>query len=419
MNRYRMQFAPGVWRPHLLPRLVRWIRPLRLRHQYKQQRLVGIHLENGHYVRDAIEAGDGVIIMPNHSSHADPHTVYMMGDEIGTSFYIMATWHVFHDQSWLARKILQWHGCFSVDREANDIGAFRFAVDLLEKRTEPLVVFPEGEVYHCNERVTPFREGAAAIAIAAARKAKRRIVCIPAAFSYRYVKDPTPELENLMGELEEAILWKRQPGKRLEDRIYRFAEGLLALKEVEYFGHCHAGTITERIFQLREHILEQVESSLGISKAATSIPERVKNARRVILENLDKLSSGECVATISSNETTSVEHLKSLLDDLFLVVQSFSYPGDYVLQRPSVERIAETLDKFEEDVLKRTTATIRGERTVRVQLGEPIVVSGDRKQKIQPAELSLQVETRVQDMLCQMRGPSAILQSESLRATPS
>ena len=30
-----------------------------------------------------------------------------------------------------------------------------------------LVIFPEGEIYHCNERVTPFREGAAAIAVAA------------------------------------------------------------------------------------------------------------------------------------------------------------------------------------------------------------------------------------------------------------
>ena len=34
--------------------------------------------------------------------------------------------------------------------------------------------------------MTPFREGAAAIAVAAARKAKRQIVCIPCAIKYRY-----------------------------------------------------------------------------------------------------------------------------------------------------------------------------------------------------------------------------------------
>jgi len=42
------------------------------------------------------------------------------------------------------------------------------------------------------------------------------------------------------------------------------------------------------------------------------------------------------------------------MDDLFFVIQLYSYPGDYVAERPVIERIAETLDKFEEDVLQAT-----------------------------------------------------------------
>ena len=39
------------------------------------------------------------------------------------------------------------------------------------------------------------------------------------------------------------------------------------------------------------------------------------------------------------------------LEDLFLVIQIFSYPGDYVRLNPTVERVAETLMKCEEDIL--------------------------------------------------------------------
>ena len=60
---------------------------------------------------------------------------------------------------------------------------------------------------------------------------------------------------------------------------------------------------------------------------------------------------------------------------MFLVVQLYSYPGDYVAESPTIERVAETLDKFEEDVLNRFSATVRGSRRSRVAFGEPILVT--------------------------------------------
>ena len=54
------------------------------------------------------------------------------------------------------------------------------------------------------------------------------------------------------------------------------------------------------------------------------------------------------------------------LEDLFLVVQLYSYPGDYVAEEPTIERMAETLDKFEEDVLDRFSATVRASRRSKV-----------------------------------------------------
>ncbi len=66
--------------------------------------------------------------------------------------------------------ILQRMGAFSVDREGSDIQAIKKAMSILQKGKYPLVMFPEGEIYHLNERLTPLNEGAATLALRVAKK---------------------------------------------------------------------------------------------------------------------------------------------------------------------------------------------------------------------------------------------------------
>ncbi len=387
MNRYRMQFAPQVWKPKMNVPLINWLRPLRSRRQRSEVQVETVDVIGEGIVKDELAKGHGVLIMPNHPSHADPYVIYAAADRVPTPIFIMATWHVFYNQPWHIQWLLQRHGCFSVDREANDIGAFRLATDILRKKKSPLIIFPEGEIYHCNERVTPFREGAAAIAVAAARKAKRPIVCVPAALTYKYIDDPTESIVKTMGDLEQAIFWRRQESQPIEQRIYRFAEVLLAVKELEYFNETRSGRLPDRINALREHILSGVEQRHQLSSKTDSIPERVKVARRTIIQEMEQCDAAR---------RTELDHD---LDDLFLVVQSFSYPGDYVNEKPSIERLAETMDKFEEDVLQRPTAEIKGMRRAKVQFAPAIEVVGDRKIKNQTTTLTRRVEEAVQSML--------------------
>ncbi len=124
------------------------------------------------HLRTAAGAGQGVMITPNHSGHADPFIMYHVSDEVRRPFYFLTAWQVFQQLGPIGRRMLQHHGCFSIDREGTDLKAFRQATDVLEQGQHPLVVFPEGEVYHINERVTPFRQGAAAIALSAARRGR-------------------------------------------------------------------------------------------------------------------------------------------------------------------------------------------------------------------------------------------------------
>lgn len=391
MNRYTMLFAPQAWKPNVSPALVKFLRPFRDRQRKRVIQISDIQVEGASIVQERLNNGEGVMIMPNHSSHADPYVIYSAADQVGTALHVMATWHVFDDKSWLARWILTKHGCFSVDREANDIGAFRLATSILQEKPEPLVIFPEGEIYHCNGRVTPFREGAAAIAVAAARKSKRPITCIPCAIRYNYVDDPTPSLLDTMSELETSIFWRPKTNEPLEKRIYEFAEVLLMVKELEYLKTTQSGRLPDRIASLREHILAEVEQRNEIASSSKSIPERVKAARKTIME---KELAGD-------SDTTQANQLNHDMEDLFLVVQSFSYPGDYVDDHPSIDRMAETIDKFEEDVLQKTTADIKAERRVKVSFGEPVEVSSDRKVKSQTTTITATIEQRVQEMLDQ------------------
>ena len=87
------------------------------------------------------------------------------------------------------------------------------------------------------------------------------------------------------------------------------------------------------------------------------------------------------------------------MDDLFLVMQLYSYPGDYLVDNPSVERLAETLDKFEEDVLDVYAAGIRGRRKATVAFGEPIPVEPNRKRKEAAGQLTMAMERAVQGLL--------------------
>ena len=389
MNPYRMAPPPRWWPPKMSSTLVRLARPFRRRRSLAEQKLQSIEVHGTEGVREALENGQGVLITPNHSTHADAYSMFEAADRVGRAFYFMATWHVFDSQGTIGKWLLQRHGVFSIDREGVDLQAFKQAVKIVREEPHPLVIFPEGEIYHCNDRVTPFREGAAAIAISAARRAKRPVVCFPCALKYEYVDDPTEELLEIMAQLERQIQWRPRPDRPLKDRIYAFGEALMALKEFEFLGKACEGSLPERIDALAEEILRRLEKRYEVTPGNSTVPERVKQLRSLALKQQEE----------AGTDDARRKQLDDDLDDLFLTVQLFSYPGDYVHERPSIERLAETLDKFEEDVLGVYSATIRSSRRVTIRFGEAVPVPTDRKQKTAAADLTETLEGKVQKML--------------------
>lgn len=318
------------------------------------------------------ETGDGVLIAPNHSDHADSALMLQMGLKIKHPFYFMATHAIFNGVN---RYVLPRIGCFPVDREGTDNRALRKAQEILTAGKSPLVIFPEGEIYRLNDRITPLRDGVSAIALTSARKAKeqgRKTWIVPVGIKYRFMDsaDPMPWMLECMKELELKFNWRPSPEKKLLERIYRYATGVLSLKEIEYLGGVRAGSVPDRVRQLREHVLEHVEQRIGLRQGKArndSVPERVKECRRLILDRL----------TSPQRDEADLAGLRHELEDLFFVVQLYSYPGDYLQSRQTCERAWEILVKFRQDTLQQDTDRARYHvpRRAAIYIGEPIDVN--------------------------------------------
>src|SRR4029079_14329206 len=315
VNRPPFQTTPRTWRPRMTPWLVKLWRPLINRDLARGQRIVELDIAGIEHVQRAFDQGAGVMITPNHSFHYDSYVLIEARHRVGTPFHFLTAWQVFAMSKWHERKMLQWHGCFSINREAADLGAFKMSVEILKSKREPLTIFPEGDIYHNNDRVTPFRDGAAAIAMSAAKKAERPIVCVPAALKCFYIDDPTEELKALMTRLEEGIHWRTRPDLPLYDRLYRFAAGMLALKELEHLGQPDKGPIRERAQKLADTVLSRLEAKHKVANKGGIVPERVKEVRRAVIKAIEQDGQAADVK----------EQLAADMDDLFFIIQLFSY----------------------------------------------------------------------------------------------
>jgi hypothetical protein len=304
----------------------------------------------------------------------------------------MTAWQVFAMNHWLGHRVLRQHGCFSINREGHDVRAFRQAVRILEG-ARPLVIFPEGEVFHLNDRVMHFRRGAATAALRAARRSGRPVACVPTAIKYHYVENLEPALLELMSRLERRVGLSPRTEMPLARRILRVADSALGTKELEHFGSTQSGSKEERRRNLVAALLGRLEDRYRVRERPATIPERVKELRRRAIAVIESAPGSQ------QREQVQCEQAQRDLDDLFSAMQLFSYPADYLASNPSPERLAETLDKLEEDLLQAPTAQRRGVRRAIVAFGEPVLAQpyGDRKRA--GSALTETMELRVQQLL--------------------
>jgi 1-acyl-sn-glycerol-3-phosphate acyltransferase len=377
---------------------VRATRGFRLRMLRKEHRVDRVDVEGIEHLQPLLGHGDGVLLAPNHSDRADGLVMLDLADRIGRPMCAMAMHQLFAGSAGLRRWLFPRLGVFPVDREGSDLAAVKAAVEILSAGDHPLLVFPEGEVYHLTDRLTPLREGVAFLAASAARKKKegKSVWIVPVGLKYRFVDghDPMPAMLGLMDRLEHKFTWWNRGELPLVERIYRYAEAMLTLKELEYLRQACSGPLTERIASLRSHIVNGLEDRhLGKRQERETVPSRVNELRRHCLEVLKGQGT--------SPETAA--QIRRDLNDVFVAVQLFSYPGDYLRENPTLERVSEVLMKFDEDVLGSEVGAPHGPRRAFLKLGEPIDVAARLKAggklKTVVGTVTAELEGRIQALL--------------------
>jgi hypothetical protein len=94
---------------------------------------------------------------------------------------------------------------------------------------------------------------------------------------------------------------------------------------------------------------------------------------------------------------------RAALDDVHLVLQLYSYPGNYLAEAPTLERMAETIEKFEEDL--DGMAYPKGRRRAKVVFGKPIDLSTHveaTKLRAATAKLTSRLESDIQGLMSEL-----------------
>jgi 1-acyl-sn-glycerol-3-phosphate acyltransferase len=395
------QFTPAFttdWPQRWLIRLGQFKGMLR-----KEHGVVDHECRNVERLRASIDQGHGIMLTPNHPRTADPIAMCHLAREVPMSMYTMASWHLFN-QHWFSTFMIRVMGAFSVNREGLDRKAVDYAINVLVNGERPLLIFPSGTTSRINDRLMAFMEGPAFIArTAAKRRAKKdggKVVVHPIAIKYLYNGDLEAACAPVLDDIEKRLSWQPTPDLPLVDRIIRVGNALLTLKELEF--HVVPDdqlTLRQRQDKMVDHLLHTLEEEWLGEHQDKGIQARVKSLRMKIFPEMTQSDLDE------AERARRWQHLAKT----YLAQQIACYPDNYIVEHPSVDRILETVEKFEEDLFGK--CRVHGNMKVILDVGEAIEVSPKRQRGAESDPLMVAIRE-------QLHGSLADLQTESRMYAP-
>jgi 1-acyl-sn-glycerol-3-phosphate acyltransferase len=337
--------------------------------------------------------GARVLLLPNHSTHSDPQIMVEACRQIGLWSFFMAAYDLFERDAKVA-WVMQRMGAFSVDRDGSDRRSLKEAVRTVTDGRYALTVFPEGNVYFMNDRVTPFLDGPAYIAMKAQQGMKEggRIFAVPVSIKATHVTDARPRLRVLLAEMAGALEVEIDAADDIVANVHRVGIAMVR-RNLTMRGFLPPNPDFDNLPGLLQAsaglILERLERKIGIEpKAKEDLIDRIRGARREIHK-------------VRSDPEREIDHAVAATwaDEAILALRILSYAGNYLSAKPTLDRVGETIEKMREDLYSRGFLPY-AERVARVRFGEPIDVSEQLASAAKPREamanLSEQFETGVQ-----------------------
>lgn len=393
------EFIPphrGDWWPSFIQRfrlIDHWLR--------KSHGIVSYECRHVERLKESLASGYGILLTPNHARPADPIVMGLLARECQTHVFAMASWHLYQ-QDWFTAFAIQKMGGFSVYREGVDRKALNTSIEILREAERPLIIFPEGAVTRTNDRLNALLDGIAFIARSGAKKRLKqdpnsKVVVHPVAIKYRFHGDLEEVLDPIITQIEHRFSWRvhRQQNSLLA-RVSRIGKGLLSLKEIEYFGRPQEGKLQERLDGLIDRLLSRLEEYwIGESQSGPVVP-RVKALRMKILPDMVQ-------GRISDEERN---RRWEQLADIYLSQQVGSYPPDYISEHPSIDRLLETVERYEEDLTDKVSP--HGSLHAIIEVGEAMEVSPKRERGTDGDPLMDQLADTLQGMLDELAKESPV-----------
>ena len=389
------------------------------RHLPRTLQISGVETWGGDELRRTLKPGDRVVILPNHPTHADAPILLEALRQVpgpvpgvGLRSHVMAAYDVFL-RSRLDAWVMQRLGAFSVDRDGSGGGAdnraMKQALSVLERGRFALTIFPEGHVYLQNDQVTPFNEGAAFIALKAARQlagggshedpgATGRVLVVPVSIKVTHTSDVRPTLTRIIREMAQSVDCPIVSGATPLTALKQI--GLVALaRNLQHRGFDCPDVADRELPAFIEAtaglVIARLESKLGIeAKPSDGLVDRIRRTRRLIHE-------------VRTDENRAVDHAAAATwaDEAMVAFKIASYSGRYVTQSPTLDRVSETTEKLYEDLYHQVMPPI-GPRHAYVKFNPPIDltphVDSGGKLRVAVREVTAQAEGAVQDGLYQI-----------------
>lgn len=336
----------------------------------KLHRINSISLINEEQLSGCLIRGRShILFLCNHPTHSDPQIMLEMQRQLGVISMFMAAYDLFERRSKLDVWVMKVMGVFSVDREILDSKAIQQGIKTLVDGEYAMTIFPEGEVYHQNDRVVSFQEGAIYMALAAQKKLAKlhpghSIYIVPVSLKVSHDHDQRPAISALLVELAAGtgttLDREGEPVAELE----RIASALV-LREVKKAGLdlSPAGTdgLEAQLKIAARLIIAALEKSMDIGvENSGNLMNRLLHIRRSIHQ-----------IRIDPDKAAGFPEAGKWANQAMLALRILSYNPNYLRDKPSIDRYGECVEKLYEDFHSRTLSPY-GNRKARVYFSTPI-----------------------------------------------
>ena len=299
-----------------------------------------------------------------------------------------------------ARWLFPRMGSVPIKRGTVDRTALKVIRDLLSNGPFPLAMAPEGTVNGYSEIVNPLEPGVVQMGfwcVDDLQKAGRdeEVFIVPVGLRYTFNRNPWQKIHALLCQLEADCGLDSPPqvpagedkqvGLWFRDRLLRLGDYLLPKAE-DFYIRFYGQNLAQESHDLRERLQALLAASLSVPEGAFGLPSKGS-----LIERRHKIEQAawnrifrddiEDIARLTVVEKAFADRVAIEACDLLWhmrIVENFvALRNDYVAEKPTHERVAETAVILWDLVARLQNQPVGskpklGQRTARFTIGEPI-----------------------------------------------